>query len=272
MENHVNMYDIVAAREAMWRALTGTTRTGSTARPPNTSLTATDWEVRKAYWATVFRVLGNAVHLVQDMAQPQHTRNDFHSGYGCLPNAGCIVGRDSFYEKYTAARTLRATSFTLSEGFLNLNESAPVAITTSPLSVGNHVLPRFSSFADYFSTGSGDSANAAGRGLANYSNRGFYSAGTNVRNSLAFLGYPSPDPSGQTLAREFVVGTGMPGSPLVDISGKALTGKVIFLVGDVQDNLRGTPDRNIRLSTLGLWDQFLNPQLLMPRYTLTHYN
>jgi hypothetical protein len=28
---------------------------------------------RQAYWATTFRALGDVAHLVQDLAQPQHT-------------------------------------------------------------------------------------------------------------------------------------------------------------------------------------------------------
>jgi len=31
-------------------------------------------------WATTFRALGDRVHLIQDMVQPQHTRNDPHAG------------------------------------------------------------------------------------------------------------------------------------------------------------------------------------------------
>jgi hypothetical protein len=267
-----NLYGVPRMTEAIWRALTGTTAAGQSARPANSGF-AKDSDVRKGYWATVFRSLGDAVHMVQDMAQPQHTRNDAHSGYGCLfQQSGCMAGHDSFYEKYVAARALRRDGFRLSEGRLTLNEGELIRVKPSELKYGPYDTPRFNRYADFFSTGSGSNANAAGRGLANYSNRGFYSAGTNVRTSLAFLGYPSPDPSGQSLGREVVIGNGLPDSLLVDFAGKPLIGKATFLTGDVQDNLRGSPDRNIRLSTLGLWDQFLNPQLLMPRYTLTHYN
>lgn len=33
-------------------------------------------ELRKAYWAALFRSLGDVVHLIQDMAQPQDMRYD----------------------------------------------------------------------------------------------------------------------------------------------------------------------------------------------------
>ena len=42
------------------------------------ALTATDKVTRKANLARMFRTLGNVTHVVEDMAQPQHTRNDGH--------------------------------------------------------------------------------------------------------------------------------------------------------------------------------------------------
>ena len=63
--NHFTVFD---AREAMYRALTGRSKDGT--------LKAETEAARDAYWATTFRALGDIVHLVEDMAQPQHTRND----------------------------------------------------------------------------------------------------------------------------------------------------------------------------------------------------
>ncbi|WP_201345554.1 hypothetical protein [Thiohalobacter sp. COW1] len=91
-----NHFTILDAREAQWRALTGQDRYGSTAIGPGG--TDADESVRKAYWATTFRALGDVLHLIQDMAQPQHTRNDLHNtdyGHG-----------ETVYEKYTNARVL----------------------------------------------------------------------------------------------------------------------------------------------------------------------
>ena len=63
--------------------------------------------MRKAYWATLFRSLGDVVHLIQDMGQPQHTRNDPHAG---KLGRGWIAGHTSIYEKYIEARaTARLT-------------------------------------------------------------------------------------------------------------------------------------------------------------------
>jgi hypothetical protein len=53
------------------------------------ALTATSEAERKANLARMFRTLGDVMHIMQDMAQPQHTRNDSHG----LPG--------SWYEVYT---------------------------------------------------------------------------------------------------------------------------------------------------------------------------
>ncbi|MFZ5619391.1 MAG: hypothetical protein ACOY5W_00025 [Pseudomonadota bacterium] len=79
-----NHYSVFDAREAMFRALTGMDKAGSKAigAGGSTPTTPADKEaVRKAYWATTFRALGNLAHLVEDMAQPQHTRGKYPASY-----------------------------------------------------------------------------------------------------------------------------------------------------------------------------------------------
>jgi len=63
--NHFTVFD---AREAMYRALTGRKQGGSDIEKKD------DQAERHKYWATTFRALGDIVHLVEDMAQPQHTQ------------------------------------------------------------------------------------------------------------------------------------------------------------------------------------------------------
>jgi hypothetical protein len=85
-----NYYNLPSAREAMWRALTlkswdngvlGDDVEPSNWTPPNKEA------LRNAYWATMFRSVGDVVHIVQDMGQPQHTRNDAHGGLACIHSA-----------------------------------------------------------------------------------------------------------------------------------------------------------------------------------------
>jgi len=92
-DNHFSWID---ANEAMFRALTGRSTAGDTDIGPGKT-TATE-AVRRAYWATAFRALGDVLHIVQDMAQPQHTRNDQHLYGGELNRTA--------YEGYINSRAL----------------------------------------------------------------------------------------------------------------------------------------------------------------------
>ncbi|HEY7601890.1 MAG TPA: hypothetical protein VIB60_05245, partial [Methylomirabilota bacterium] len=47
-----------------------------------TALTAADPTARERAWGHMFYALGHVIHLLQDMAQPQHTRNDQHVHIG----------------------------------------------------------------------------------------------------------------------------------------------------------------------------------------------
>jgi len=78
--NHRNHFSIVDAKEAMFRAATLRTlnngqleKLSSPVVPASISTAGlSDVEQMVAYWATVFRSLGDAAHLLEDMAQPQH--------------------------------------------------------------------------------------------------------------------------------------------------------------------------------------------------------
>lgn len=73
------VYSFRAGQRAFWNALTGYS---VSSRQTNTSL--------------VFQVLGQVTHHIQDMAQPQHTRNDQH-----VHPVGSYNPDWSFYEKKT---------------------------------------------------------------------------------------------------------------------------------------------------------------------------
>lgn len=270
-----NHYKISHARESMWRALTLKTLEANGSLTdnvwPSNWAAATKEELRKAYWATTFRALGDVVHLLQDSAQPQHTRNDAHAGRGCVAGLGCAGGHDSFFEKYLRQRTLRSEEFQLEEGFMTPVPVGTVrTIKKAQLIYGGYPKPTFSTYADFFSTGTGG-ANATGKGLANYSNRGFYSFGTNIWSASALLNYPSPSPTGSGLGTSFVDESSTP--PIQDMSGKALTGRITFKTGAVQDTATGIPEPNVKLAAVGAWDQFLQQKnSTWSSYTLNYYN
>src|SRR5690606_35361573 len=60
-----NHFSLMSAREAMYRALTGRRSTDRQLLEPLPDGKAkTPEQIRNAYWATTFRALGDAVHLV----------------------------------------------------------------------------------------------------------------------------------------------------------------------------------------------------------------
>jgi hypothetical protein len=64
-----NHFTVLDARDLMWRALTLKDKAG--ADVPKFGFTPE--ELRKIYWASTFRSLGDVTHTLQDQAQPQHT-------------------------------------------------------------------------------------------------------------------------------------------------------------------------------------------------------
>jgi len=179
-----NHFTILDAREAMYRALTGR-KLGDPNDPsfpnvPNAEqigpggIPATN-AIRKAYWATTFRALGDIVHLVEDMGQPQHTRNDTHSGR-CL-----VLGDKSVLEKYINARVIQQPVARKEA----INADPTATVTTFPaISLSQYPNPTFNRYSEYWSTREG----MTGRGLGDFSNREFFSAGTNLGDNV----YTSP--------------------------------------------------------------------------------
>ena len=147
IENFRNHFTIFNARETMWRALTLKNRTGAPAERVSGD---TNEQVRKAYWASTFRALGDVLHLNQDMAQPQHTRAEGHG-----------IGHAAVYEKYVDARAKRDKEFVFDpEGNITrIDGQLP------PLPLDNlYPVPRFSRYSDYWSTNQGAASISTGKG------------------------------------------------------------------------------------------------------------
>lgn len=149
-----NNFNIVTVRETQWIALTGYNKRGMKV--------AFNENDRNQYWTTSFRALGDVLHLNQDMAQPQHTRNDAHSG-----TAKGIIGHKSILERYTDARVRGLLAFSNRD---DDNSAANIGINPQPVNFNGYPTPKFAAYTDYWSS-------ANNRGLANYSNRGFFTIG-----------------------------------------------------------------------------------------------
>ena len=221
-ERH-NHFTLVDAREAMYRAATGRDSTGNTdIGPDNTPATEA---VRKAYWATVFRSLGDVVHLVQDMGQPQHTRNDGHSPVNKAVQGDHI----GVFEELTEHRAGGGI-------FKCFNDSEANAPS---LAFSNYAVPTFSSYSEAFSTTPGGNV-AQGRGLADYSNRGFFSAGKNLGNTEYAL--PSNNPANYTR------------HTVTDPNPCIPTGRQTEILRGTVPDLIGGANTGVALSARGLWD------------------
>jgi hypothetical protein len=254
--NHFTVFD---ARESMYRALTGKKQDGTNADPNISDNNPAGEKIRKTWWATTFRALGDVLHLNQDMAQPQHTRNEPHCGASynvALP----VCGHKSVYEQYVEVRA-RGTSFIVT----NLAGEAVLSAPAAPLNYTGYSPPAFNDFTSYYTTRNSDNNVLARKGLADYSNRGFFTAGKNLGGEGYTLpgateAYPGAAPYTTTFQTKDWQGNPLPGNA-----------SVTLINGPVLDALTSSSE-TVSLSTYGLWDQFLVAKGLSSGYTLTMKN
>lgn len=249
--NRTNHFSIVDAHEAVWRAITGT-------RSNDNHSVAQNAAERLTYWATAFRTLGDVVHHIQDMAQPQHSRNDPHAGAACVTSSTCLGGHASYYELYIDARATGELHFAVGEQSVEI----PAALPSLPLDQQSYPYanPSFARFSDYWSTGQ-QSASLTGMGLADYSSRGFFSAGTNI-GSAKGLTFPKPDVAELQDA---------PVDNAVNLLGKRI-GTLAAKAGSVQDYVTNTADSRVLLTSNSAFDPFLIDAGKQPVYSLNYYN
>jgi hypothetical protein len=218
-----NHFSIPDAREAMWRALTGYDAAMA-------NRVAGTTETRNAYWATMFRALGDVLHLNQDMAQPQHTRNEDHG-----------AGHAAWFEKYIDGRAKghQEVRYDFRIGVLQARNLVPLLYPAYPV-------PRFDSYAAYWSTGTG-AATMDGMGMADYSSRGFLTPAKGIGNAE----YPSPSPD----ARDYEARS-------LDVDGASYEE---YLYAAVRDSYTGSASEPIRMVRRSLWDDALDSPEALPR-------
>ncbi len=243
--NHFTIFD---AQIAMSRALSSQylNNTGTVVK--------LDASQRKAYWATTFRTLGNIVHLIQDMGQPQHTRNDSHSKINTL--------EQQVYEKFINARALDDDYECIYGEIIEKDKLSPLSFK---LNNGiDYPNPNFKKYSDFFSTLPGG-AGQDGQGLADYSNREFFTAGTNKGDKE----YPSPN--NKTLTDTKVKFT----SSCVTEFAADFT----IYEGTVEDQNDISKNAVVSLTSRSVWDlNDLNiwgiddPRNTLPKFSLTQQN
>lgn len=268
--NHFSVFD---AREAMFRALTllQTNPDGSISPiydpSTTTSFNGTQFAMMQAnrlnYWATTFRSLGDVLHLNQDMAQPQHTRNEPHSGQfetvSVFGNqVSNVFGHSAVYENYIEALAVGVApwKFTLQPA-----GTPTIQISPATLNYAGYPIPTFSNYTDAWSTQPNGNV-TAGNGLADYSNRGFFT----VANNYGGTNYALPASSLSAYNIVIQQATSWAGVPLQGAP-------VALLEGSVPDTLNsGQSTSGVPLTTYSVWDQFMSAQGQQPTFTLNRIN
>ena len=195
MQARRNHFSWVDAREAFWRSLTF--KSGTPAVAGYSARQAQDSGIRRNFWHTTLLSIGHVAHLLQDAAQPQHTRNDRHNPGNWVVTTSFARRTMEFYANY------RVTGDTVAvpndeQPELRAMFNGPVAsqfLSVPP--IGSYSIPKFSTPLKFFTTRVENAPVASRRGLADYSNRGFYSEGTLPRPGYEFTSPPSNllDPS-----------------------------------------------------------------------------
>lgn len=208
------------------------------------ALTSETLTRREQELASTFRILGHVMHLVQDVAVPEHTRNDWHGGKF-----------EPFYPLGTPS---------LYEGLVQEQLEA-----YSDADVFDGYSPRdFPRLRDYWVTGDG-------KGLSEFTNRSFVSKGSNftkldegATGHDPESGRPYPFPRLE-LARRY------PEEVSVENAtggGPPITGVVTFFGNQFFDLATGQSQENRRLTSFGLFDADLVARQADPIFTLNRYN
>lgn len=202
------------------------------------ALTATNQADHDKYFGLTFQTLGQVIHHIQDMAQPQHVRNDVH-----CDNVLCYLIRlkknTSRYEKYTDLPGIR-----------------------NSLPFGGYPAVTMDATRNYWHT-------PDGQGIADYTNRGFVSAGTNFDTTT----YSSPnaasaiahDENANTLLQQ----AGLPIPPECQPPASPCT--MTFYRTTVHDSYLSADETNDRTSTWSIFDQDLKV-VGKPVYSLNRFN
>jgi hypothetical protein len=236
MPTRRNHFTAVDAREALYRAVTGKKKDGSGAGSGGSDA---DFKTRKSYYATLFRALGDVLHLNQDMAQPQHTRNESHAGVGGAFN----IGGNPAYELRIDTRAAG-----LGQRQADGNVAAPPALTY----VG-YAIPRFNRLSDFWSSAPGQPI-PNGKGLADYSSRGFFTPANNYGGT----NYVSPASTTDKYTSESKTFT------ILGASNQSVTVK--YLRGVVSDN-QNDSSVYLLITKESAWKDLVSVNQSLPTYT-----
>jgi len=203
---------------------------------------------RDRNFGLTFQTLGQVIHHIQDMAAPQHVRNDPHLDQGSLLGLNPLFN-PSLYEKYTDRDAVR-----------NALPFSGYAPTYSPAD------------STTFNTGRNFWHTPEGKGLADFTNGNFVSAGTNFDKPGLF---PSPVRDESKTIDMNIQQLCTNANPPCPNSN--LTGVITFYGNLVEDRYTGQTVNNPFASSLSIFDADLQKTtgtpLSQPRlFTLNRFN
>lgn len=212
------------------------------------ALTQTDKAKREENFGRTFQSLGQIIHHIQDMAQPQHVRNDIHldlpfNKIGDIPG----IENPSVYEKYTNRPDVR--------GRLPINFSQAGYDINDPKFAARFNKPR-----NFWETPTGE-------GIAQFTNFNFLSAGTNFDNPGIF-NFPLRTPA----LRSDIDIQDLCANANPPCRNPNLKGKMTFYGNVVEDRYTGQKRLNPLASTNSIFDADLLKANAKQSFTLNRFN
>jgi len=200
-------------------------------------------QVRHQNWGRTFQSLGQIIHHIQDMAQPQHVRNDDHCNkWRCL-----VLYKPSAYEMYTKNNHDKLNAILNSTSYADINLSA-INLTKDFWDAENLV-----------------NDNGIGIGLAEFTSTNFVSIGTNftggiksgnsITNVQRHENYPLPGTNNLHVTSRSITDIDLLGPPG---PSHQLTGDIQFVGTQVTDAYIPLESRiNPRASSFSIFDSDL---------------
>jgi len=276
--NHFTWED---ARNNYWWALTLERDEGASGRDALDR--KRDSQERQWRWASAIKDVGHVIHLLQDAGQPQHTRNDAHAPPVFAALTDNEEANDAGYEAYTDGRLLnsRGGINPFSEPLLYMDEGRPSRRDGQLPSLvsGNYPTPQFRFPVEFFTTKATDTI-ALRRGLADYSNRGFFTNGT-MAGMLGRVPYDLPRTPGELPGayEELLVDTRLRrgGQPVMALDFVVSVSDAVLPNYDAQNGAFSTTNNKVPLLRGGVFGRAMDlvppsPEMEHFRYVLHYQN
>ena len=219
---------------------------------------------RDISFGLMFQTLGHVIHHLQDMAQPQHVRNDQHVELDASHELAICINLPSFCIPYFAIKNPSAYEAYTRNRRERLKYDGYAPVYPGPqLPPDDPVGSPFRVPHDFWQSNPYPVGLNAGKGIAEFTNSNFVSAGTNFNSGKYAL--PAFDPSKRTDVDIQQLCQENPPCP-------SLAGTMTMYGTDVIDRLAGPPIPNPRASTYSVFDADLTKKGRSPTFTLNRFN